>query len=162
MSGLTGRKTIRLTRKDKKEIGRILRSKEVVLREYKRARILDLVCSGYSHAEAALQVGVCVSTSRNICKRYMCGGLEEALYDRPRSGQPKKFTDKQKQRVVAMVCSSPPKGISRWTVRVIAEETKRRKIVDKEGISYETVRLILQSHELKPWREKNVVYRRVE
>ena len=71
MSDLTGRKAMKLGVGDKKEIGRILRSKDVVLREYKRARILDLICSGYSHAEAALQVGVCVSTSRNICKRYM-------------------------------------------------------------------------------------------
>jgi len=82
--------------------------------------------------------------------------LEEALCDRPRSGQPGKFTDKQKEKIVAMVCSRPPNGCNRWTVRIIAEESKRRGLTSR--ISRESVRLILQSHQLKPWREKNVVY----
>jgi hypothetical protein len=28
-------------------------------------------------------------------------------------------------------------------------------------VGRETIRVLLQSHELKPWREKNVVHRRV-
>ena len=157
MKGLTGQKTIKLTAKEKKEIEKILKSKQPALRVYKRARVLSLISLGYTQAEAALQSGVCKSTSTKICARYRTAGLEEALYDRPRSGQPRKFTDKQTERMVAMVCSKPPKGHNRWTVRVIAEESKRRGLTSQ--ISRESVRLILQSHKLKPWREKNVVYR---
>ena len=158
MSNLTGRKTIKLTAKEKKQVKKILKSKQPVLRVYKRARVLDLISSGYTQAQAALQTGVCKSTSIKICSKYRKGSLEEVLYDRPRSGQPRKFTDKQKEKMVAMICSKPPDGCNRWTVRVIAEESRRRGLTAR--ISRETVRLILQSHKLKPWREKNVVHRR--
>ena len=153
MSNLTGQKTIKLTAKEKKEMEKILKSKKVITRVYKRARILKLVSSGYSVSEAASSVGLHRSTSWRICTNYMKHGLERALYDCPRSGAPEKFTDKQKQRAVAMICSPAPKGLSRWTIRVIAEELKKRKIVSS-GVSPATVRLWMQSHKLKPWREK--------
>ena len=157
MSNLTRRKAVKLTAKEKKEIEKILRSKQVELRVYKRARVLDLTLSGHTHAQVALQAGVCESTSKKICARYRKGGLQEALYDRPRPGQPIKFTDKQKQRTIAMICSAPPKGRNRWTIQLIVKELKRRRIT--EGISRYSVWLLMKKHKLKPWREKNVVYR---
>jgi hypothetical protein len=54
-----------------------------------------------------------------------------------------------------MVCWKPPEGRARWTVRLIVEEAVKRKLVPKAG--RETIRVLLQSHDLKPWREKNVV-----
>ena len=54
-----------------------------------------------------------------------------------------------------MVCGSPPKGMARWSVRLIAEEAVKRKLTPQVG--RETIRILLQSHDLKPWREKNVV-----
>jgi hypothetical protein len=57
-----------------------------------------------------------------------------------------------------MVCSAPPEGQARWTVRLIAEEAVKRKLVPRVG--RETIRVLLSSHEFKPWREKNVVHRR--
>src|SRR5260370_9012040 len=57
-----------------------------------------------------------------------------------------------------MVCSQPPEGQARWTVRLIAEEAVKRKLVPRVG--RETIRVLLTSHDLKPWREKNVVYHR--
>ena len=156
MSNLTGRKTVQLKSKDKTEIEKLLKSKSLNLRVYKRARVLQFVSSGYSHAQAALSAGVSVSTSQRICSKYKKEGLH-SLYECPRSGRPGKLTTKQKQRAVAMICSSPPKGVPRWTIRLAAEELRRRKITPK--ISKHTVRLLMQSHKLKPWREKNVVYR---
>ena len=157
MQGLTRQKSIKLTIKDKKEIDKLLRSKSLRLRVYKRARVLHLVSSGHTQAKAALLSGVSVSTSARTCLKYKKGGLKEALYDQARSGCPGKFTTRQKQRAVAMICSSPPKGFSRWTIRLVAKELRRRKITSK--ISRNTVWLLMQSHKLKPWREKNVVYR---
>jgi putative transposase len=57
--------------------------------------------------------------------------------------------------VIAMVCGPPPTGRVRWTVRLIAAEAVKRKLVPRVGP--ETVRILLQNHDLKPWREKNVV-----
>ena len=60
----------------------------------------------------------------------------------------------QKQRIIAMVCD-PPEGRARWTVRLIAEEAVKRKLIPPVG--RETIRILLLHHDLKPWREKNVV-----
>ena len=57
-----------------------------------------------------------------------------------------------------MVCSPAPEGRGRWTVRLIAQEAVKRKLVPRVG--RETIRVLLEGHELKPWREKNVVVRR--
>jgi hypothetical protein len=62
---------------------------------------------------------------------------------------------KQQAAIVAMVCGPPPEGASRWTVVLTTNEAKRRGIVAMIG--RETIRQVLASHELKPWREKNVV-----
>ena len=56
---------------------------------------------------------------------------------------------------MALVCGPPPEGRARWTVRLLAEEVVKRKLVPRVG--RETIRVLLESHELKPWREKNVV-----
>jgi hypothetical protein len=39
-------------------------------------------------------------------------------------------------------------------VRLIAQEAVKRKLAKR--VAPETVRILLQSHDLKPWREKNV------
>ena len=69
-----------------------------------------------------------------------------------RPGAHEVLDDAQKQRIIAMVCSQAPEGRARWTVRLIVEEAVKRKLVPKVG--RETIRVLLQNHELKPWREK--------
>ena len=91
---------------------------------------------------------------RNIGRRYQQGGLERALYERPRPGAAEVLDESQKQRLIAMVCSDPPEGRARWTVRLVAEEAVKRKLVPRVG--RKTIRILLLSHDLKPWREKNV------
>jgi hypothetical protein len=41
-------------------------------------------------------------------------------------------------------------------VRLLAEEVVRRRIT--KSIGRESVRVILRDHDMKPWREKNVVH----
>jgi hypothetical protein len=40
-------------------------------------------------------------------------------------------------------------------VRLVVEEAVKRKLVPRVG--RETIRILLLHHDLKPWREKNVV-----
>jgi hypothetical protein len=54
-----------------------------------------------------------------------------------------------------MVCSDPPEGRARWTIRLIAEEAVKRGLAPRIG--RETVRVLLLHHDFQPWREKNVV-----
>jgi hypothetical protein len=41
---------------------------------------------------------------------------------------------------------------------LLTEEVIKRKLVPRVG--RETIRVLLESHDLKPWRENNVVVRR--
>jgi len=92
---------------------------------------------------------------RNLARRYEEGGLERALYEKPRPGAQTLLTTQQRQRIIAMVCSDPPPGRARWTVRLAAEEAVKRRFVPRVG--RETIRILLLSHDIKPWRENNVV-----
>ena len=115
---------------------------------------------GQTAAQVAGNVGVARKTVRAIARRYEEQGLESALYEKPRPGKQRVLDAGQSQRIVAMVCGSAPEGRARWSVRLIAEEAVKRKLVQQVG--RETIRILLQTHELKPWREKNVVRRRSE
>ena len=101
-------------------------------------------------------VGLSAEAVRGIAQRYRASGFESAIYEKARPGADEVLTV-TKQRIIAMVCSRPPDGAARWTTGVIAEEAIRRKLVPTVG--RETIRLLLHTHDLKPWREKQVVPR---
>jgi len=148
---------IRLTAKEKTSLTSIMRKGNVNARVLTRAHILRQLARGNSPPTVAENLDVTANTVRNVARRYMTGGLDDALYDQPRPGQAPLLDAKQKQLIIAMVCADPPPGRARWTLHLIADEACRMKIVS--SISHETVRHLLQEHDLKPWREKNVVHR---
>ncbi len=124
-----------------------------------RALALLHLADGKSAPETARCLRKLTSkTVRMIAHRYEQGGLERALYDKQRPGAVPLLDASQKQRIIAMVCSDPPEGNARWTIRLIVEEAVKRKLVPRTG--RESIRILLQHHDLKPWREKNVVRRR--
>ena len=123
-----------------------------------RALTLLQLASGVSAPRIAGVIPMTPQAIRKVGHRYAGGGLSRALYDRQRPGAEELLSESQKQRIIAMVCSDPPAGHARWTVRLVAEEAVKRKLVPKVG--RETTRILLLHHDLKPWREKNVVRRR--
>ncbi len=146
-----------LTAGDRERIEALLSGGVQELRTVVRALALRQLDRGLSTPAVGALVGLAGKTVRQIGQRYQEGGLERALFDAPRPGSAPLLNLEQCQQVVALVCSSPPEGFARWTVRLLAEETVRRKIVP--SIGREAIRVLLQSHDLKPWREKNVVRR---
>lgn len=113
-----------------------------------RALALRQLDRGLSTPAVGSLVGLAGKTVREIGQRYQADGLERALFDAPRPGKVPSLDPGQRQQVVALVCSSPPEGFARWTVRLLAEETVRRKIVP--AIGREAIRVLLESHDLKP------------
>lgn len=146
---------IRLSRQERQRIDEMLRGGVQPVRVVIRALVLRQLDDGRSTVEAGAGVGISAKVAWAIGKRYLEGGLERAIYDAPRPGQKPLLDVEQGQRIIAMVCGPPPAGRARWTVRLIAEEAVKRKMV--RHMAPETVRILLQSHDLKPWREKNVV-----
>jgi len=146
---------VQLTKKERKRIAGMLSKGWESARVMRRAVILRQLDQGPGAGRVGSQMGVASKTVRAIARRYEEEGLESALYEKPRPGQQRRLDAGQSQRIIAMVCGPPPQGQARWSVRLIAEEAVKRKLVPKVG--RETIRLLLQNHELKPWREKNVV-----
>jgi len=101
------------------------------------------------------QTGVAAKTVRAIGRRYEEEGLESALHEKPRPGQPRVLDGSRSQRIIAMVCGPPPPGQARWSVRLITEEAVKRRLVPPVG--RESIRILLRNHDLKPWREKKLV-----
>jgi transposase len=50
-----------------------------------------------------------------IKKNYLKDGIDRAIQDKPRSGQPAKYNDKTKADIIALGCWDAPAGRSRWT-----------------------------------------------
>jgi transposase len=141
--------------KDQKELKELLSGGVQQVRVALRAVALLQLNQGVSAPRVGRTVPLTAQAIRKIAHRYREGGLERALYERPRPGPAEILEDSQKQRIIAMVCSPPPEGRARWTVRLVAEQAVKRKLVPRVG--RETIRILLESHDLKPWREKNVV-----
>lgn len=151
---------VELGKKDRRQVTEMLRKGRESARVLRRASILRQLDDGQKMGQVAENVGVARKTVRAIARRYEQEGLDSALHEKPRPGQERALNTAQSQRIVAMVCGSPPEGRARWSVRLIAEEAGRRKLAP--GVSRETIRILLQSHDLKPWREKKLVYRGAE
>ena len=145
---------IKVSAKDQKELRKLVSSGVQQVRVVLRALTLLQLAKGVAAPGIATMIPLTPQAIRNVGRRYQQGGLGRALYEKPRPGAARVLDDSQRQRLIAMVCSSPPSGRARWTVRLIAEEAVKRKLIPPVG--RETIRILLLSHDLKPWREKNV------
>lgn len=146
---------IAISSKDQKTLVTLLRGGVQQVRVVLRALALLQLARGVSAPQIASVVRLTAQAIRKIGHRYEQGGLERALYEKDRPGAAPVLEESQRQRIIAMVCSNPPEGRARWTVRLVAEEAVKRKLVPKVG--REAIRVLLLHHDLKPWREKNVV-----
>jgi len=152
---MSERSGVELSKQERQELRRLLQSGLRPVRTVQRALALRQLAEGQAIRKVAANVGLTPKTVWLTSQRYRQGGLERALYERPRPGKAMLLDPQQRQRIMALVCGPPPAGRARWTVRLLAEEAVKRKLVPRVG--RETVRVLLESHDLKPWREKNVV-----
>jgi len=145
---------LELSAEDRVEL-KALAKKRVKARVWRRVRILQLLDRGWTMADTATAAGTYPREVRRVGWRFLKGGLAEALGEDARPTSPRLLDARKEAAIVAMVCAPPPPGRAEWTLTLIAEEAARRKIVATVG--RETIRRMLNRHELKPWREKNVV-----
>ena len=148
---------IDVAKKDQKELRGLLKGGVQQVRVVLRALALLQLAEKASAPQIAKVIPITPQAIRRLGHRYQMAGLDGALYDRQRPGAAEVLDATQKQRIIAMVCSDPPEGQARWTVCLVAEEAVKRKLVPRVG--RETIRVLLLHHDLKPWREKNVVRR---
>src|SRR5436190_16586072 len=146
---------IDVTKKDQLELRSLLKGGVQQVRLVLRALALLQLAEDVSAPQIAKTIPLTPQAIRRLGHGYQQAGLEGALYEKQRPGAVEVLDRNQKQRIIAMVCADPPGGRARWTIRLVAEEAVKRKLVPQVG--RETIRILLLHHDLKPWREKNVV-----
>ena len=137
---------IKLTEKDITYLADFVKRGRKSARELTRAHILLLTHDGKTEMDIKETLRISRGTVSNTKKRYREEGVQSALTEKPRSGQPKKYTDTQEAEIIAMACTDPPKGRKRWTIRLLTSRMKRRK--DFSTINRETIRLVLKKAKL--------------
>lgn len=143
---------VQLTAEERQELEALLQGGQKRVRIVKRAQILLAADAGRTETDIAETVSVSTATICRIKKRFVEGGLQHALHDRPRRGGQRKLTGKEEALLVALACSDPPEGRSRWTLELLAGRLVQ--LTEHEELSRETVRRRLHEKELKPWQEK--------
>jgi transposase len=84
------------------------------------------------------------STVARVRQRFAREGLEAALVHRtPKATKPRKLDGEQEAHLIALACSEPPKGKTRWSVRLLAERFVELECAE-EPISRELVRRTLK------------------
>jgi len=139
-------KELKLTNKELKTLKALTKSGIIKARKVNRCRILLLANERKSQYEIADILKMSRTTINETCKRYVQGGLDNALNERPRSGAPNIFSGTQQAKITALACSTPPEGAGRWSLRLLADKAVELKIV--EDISYETVGVMLKKTNL--------------
>ena len=131
---------VRLPKRHRSKLDNLLKGGIQQVRVVLRALALSQLHEGKPASEVAANLRLNPKTVREIGRRYLNSGLNFALYDRKRPGASTLLDWKQRKRIIAMTCSDPPKGRARWTVRLVAEEAVKRKLVPKVG--RETIDLV--------------------
>lgn len=87
-----------------------------------------------------------------VKKRFVEEGLEAALGSR--QGQrihERKADGDFEAHLVALSCSKPPQGFSRWSLRLLADRAVELQYID--SVSHETIRRVLKKTKSNPGRE---------
>jgi hypothetical protein len=117
------------------------------------ARILLKADEGWQDQAICEALEVSIPTVERVRKRFVFEGFDVFLKPhRPNRIYSRKLDGEQEARVIALVCSSPPEGYARWSLRLLADRVVQLKIID--SISHETIRQVLDDNELKPWRKQ--------
>lgn len=135
-----------LTKKQKRELEDFKKNNCRGLREFNRAMILTFLCKGMAINEIEELLDVDRTTIWRIKKRFEENGVEYALFDSERPGQPQKYTTDHEAELVALACGPVPNGRRRWTIRLLVEELNKKK--GFETITFKTVRDMLKKTNL--------------
>jgi len=144
---------VKLTRKQRNKLLSLLNKGEHKARVIKRANILLQSDLGKTASRIAEDLKTSQQTVYNIRKRFTQGGLDLALYERPRPGAKRKLDTTQEAHVIATACSEPPGDRTRWTVRLLTDRIIELGIADR--ISRETVRRTLKKTRSSHGRRSN-------
>ena len=131
-----------LTQGEREQLLNLARRGKSPARKVKQSLILCKADEGLTDQQIADALLVGPSTVSRVRQRFAEEGLESALNERPRPGQPRKLNGKQEAHLVAVACSLATEGRTHWTLQLLADKVVKLELAD--SISPETVRQVLK------------------
>lgn len=102
---------------------------------------------GWTDEQISDAFDVNIRTVMRVRQTFVQAGLDRAVYHKKPSGPySHKIDGEVEAHLVALVCSPPPPGQVRWSLRLLSDRLV--ELVDLESVSYETVRLALKKTNL--------------
>ena len=143
MEGMSKSQDIELSVEQRRELEHMVRTGNAPARTQTRARVLLLSDRSQdgewrSAPKVAEAVMVHPNTVRNVRRRFIAGGMANALYDNPRPGAVPKLTGELEAQLTVLACSEPPEGQKCWTLRLLADHLVELGYID--SVSHVTVR----------------------
>lgn len=139
---------VTLTQTERSELLKTIRKGSHSTQTYRNAYILLNCDEGeYSekitNAEIVRVLKVGMRTIDRVKRRFVEEGLESCL-DRKASIRTyeKKMDGDAEAHLIAISCNEPPKGFSKWSLRMLADKMVELEYV--ESLSHETVRRVLK------------------
>lgn len=128
----------------KREIKLLKKKKKARLPPRELNRINILLLSHYKKQEKSIAEFLSIerTTVWRTKVKYLKNGIDFALSERPRSGQPCKYNQRHETALVALACSKAPQGRSRWTLELLTQAMKEQEAL--ETINRESIRLMLK------------------
>ena len=138
---------VRLTDEERQQLEGLVSKGQAQAYKIKHAHILlkaDADGPCWTDATIAEAFSCHRGTVEGIRKRFVEQGLQEALERKKREKPPReKILDGAGEaRLIALSCSQPPEGRTRWTLELLADKLVELAVV--ETISYQTVRRTLK------------------
>lgn len=133
---------IKLKKEERKFLQEFIKKGTKKVRAIARANVLLLLDEGWEVNTISKMLKVHRQRIWRIKKRFLKERLNLALEEKPRSGQPIKYTKKHEAEIIAQACTKAPKGRKRWTVRLLTKEIRKKKQL--RSINRESVRLVLK------------------
>jgi transposase len=133
-----------LTEKERKELERLTRSGKHSARRIRYGQALLKANAGWADEKISEALDISIRTMQRIRQRFVEEGMQVALGARSRKPRPyaRKLDGEKEARLIALACSEPPEGHTRWTLRMLADRMVELCYVDT--LCHETVRSTLK------------------
>jgi len=129
---------VKLETDERNQLLDMTRKGEIGARKMKRSQILLKADEGWKDEDIIQALNTSRSTVERTRKRFVEGGLGQALNEDPRPGQRVKLAGNAEAHLVALTCSDAPGGRDHWPLRLLADKLVELGVV--ESVSHETVR----------------------
>ena len=112
---------VQLTPTDRAYLETLISQGELPTKTYRRALGLLELDRGKTYTDVAQTIHVTIPTLSGWAKHYPEQGLQ-VLHDQPRPGRPIQIDGRQRAKITALACSTPPDGYAQWSLRLLADK----------------------------------------